>query len=395
MASAEKHMTQMTNDTNKQIAADTNQANKDIAQMNNEFNLQMLDKQIAYNKAAYAQQFSDTKQFTNEMFDKNVKNQWDMWNATNIYNDPASQMQRLSDAGLNPYMSQISPGSATATSVSSGQYSSGQMAGIDRPDATPYQAVGYTAIKPDVSGALQAALKVTDSVQGIGNSLMDNFVKTAQVRELNAGTQGINLSNELKARTMASDIGSALAGMQGRQLQNDYQKIVNAFTPTLMAGEANKLALTNQSQWITNAMLDTNLQWLPLEKRLQAGSAAADIVTKIQQGRLTGEQIQTERRRAELLMYQGQGEKWNVDQKKRMSQYFDDAVKYGSIPSLNNPLAMTAWSADHVDKGTREKTGKGVIEHVKDIPNRLGNPFDKDYPNPVWWLPHTWHNFGK
>ena len=347
MASAEKQMTQMTNDTNKQIASDTNQANKDIAQMNNEFNLQMLDKQIAYNKAAYAQQFSDTKQFTNEMFDKNVKNQWDMWNATNKYNDPASQMQRLSDAGLNPYMSQISPGSANATSVSSGQYSSGQMAGIDRPDASPYQAVGYSAIKPDISAALQAALKVVDSVSNIGNSAMDNMVKAGQIR-------GTSLDNQLKVGTMGANIGSALAGMQGQRLQNDYQKIVNSFTPALMAGEANKLTLNNQAQWITNAMLDTNLQWLPLEKRLQAGSAAADIVTKIQQGRLTGEQIQTERRRAELLMYQGQGEKWNVDQKKRMQNYFDDAIKYGSIPSSYKSPAYVQYlldkGSDSVDK---------------------------------------------
>ena len=253
MASAEKEMTQMTNDTNKQIAADTNQANKDIAQMNNEFNLQMLDKQIAYNKAAYAQQVKDNKDF---------------WQMNNDYNTPSAQMQRLSDAGLNPYMSQISPGtSSSAPSVS-------QMAGIDRPDASPYQAVGYSAIKPDVSAALQAALKVVDSVSNIGNSAMDNMVKVGQIR-------GTSLDNQLKVGTMGANIGSALAGLQGQSLQNDYQKIVNSFTPALMAGEANKLTLNNQAQWITNAMLDTNLQWLPLEKRLQAGSAAADIVTKI------------------------------------------------------------------------------------------------------------------
>ena len=321
MASAEKEMTQMTNDTNKQIAADTNQANKDIAQMNNEFNLQMLDKQIAYNKAAYSQQVKDNKDF---------------WQMNNDYNTPAAQMQRLSDAGLNPYMSQISPGtSSSAPSVS-------QMAGIDRPDASPYQAVGYSAIKPDVSAALQAALKVVDSVSNIGNSVMDNMVKAGQIR-------GTSLDNQLKVGTLGANIGSALAGLQGQSLQNDYQKIVNSFTPALMAGEANKLTLNNQAQWITNAMLDTNLQWLPLEKRLQAGSAAADIVTKIQQGRLTGEQIQTERRRAELLMYQGQGEKWNVDQKKRMQNYFDDAIKYGSIPSsYKSPAYVQYLSLIHI-----------------------------------------------
>lgn len=393
MASAEKKITQMTNDTNKQIAADTNQANKDIAQMNNDFNLQMLDKQIEYNKAAYAQQFSDTKQFTNEMFDKNTKNQWDMWNATNAYNDPSAQMQRLSDAGLNPYMSQISPGSATATSSSSGQYSAPQMSGVDTPTATPYQAVGYQAIKPDVSAALNAAIGVTEQVGNIFNNYFDNNLKEVQRRNLESAGIGIGLDNELKQRTMASSIGSALAGMQGQQLQNDYQKIVNSFTPTLMSGQANNLALTNQSQFITNAMLDVNLQWLPLEKRLQAGSYAADIATKIQQGRLTGEQIQTEKRRAELTMYQSQGEKWNVEQKQRMQQYFDDAIKYGSIPSPK--LAATKWLADDAAQKVTDATGKNPKEHILDLTKGLGNPFDKDYPYPVWWLPHTWHNVRK
>lgn len=357
MASAEKEMTQMTNDTNKQIAADTNQANKDIAQMNNEFNLQMLDKQIAYNKAAYSQQVKDNKDF---------------WQMNNDYNTPAAQMQRLSDAGLNPYMSQISPGtSSSAPSVS-------QMAGIDRPDASPYQAVGYSAIKPDVSAALQAALKVVDSVSNIGNSAMDNMVKVGQIR-------GTSLDNQLKVGTMGANIGSALAGLQGQSLQNDYQKIVNSFTPALMAGEANKLTLNNQAQWITNAMLDTNLQWLPLEKRLQAGSAAADIVTKIQQGRLTGEQIQTERRRAELLMYQGQGEKWNVDQKNRMSKYFDDAIKYGSIPSSYSSPAFGKWLYDQSELDKSIPSFKSFLKGDSATIHRMDS-VDSDFRRRMYYL---------
>ena len=357
MASAEKEMTQMTNDTNKQIAADTNQANKDIAQMNNEFNLQMLDKQIAYNKAAYAQQVKDNKDF---------------WQMNNDYNTPSAQMQRLSDAGLNPYMSQISSGtSSSAPSVS-------QMAGIDRPDASPYQAVGYSAIKPDVSAALQAALKVVDSVSNIGNSAMDNMVKVGQIR-------GTSLDNQLKVGTMGANIGSALAGLQGQSLQNDYQKIVNSFTPALMAGEANKLTLNNQAQWITNAMLDTNLQWLPLEKRLQAGSAAADIVTKIQQGRLTGEQIQTERRRAELLMYQGQGEKWNVDQKKRMQNYFDDAIKYGSIPSSYSSPAFGKWLYDQSEPDKSIPSFKSFLKGDSATINRMDS-VDSDFRRRMYYL---------
>ena len=39
-----------------------------------------------------------------KMFQENLQNQWDMWNATNAYNDPSAQRERLQAAGLNPWL---------------------------------------------------------------------------------------------------------------------------------------------------------------------------------------------------------------------------------------------------------------------------------------------------
>lgn len=82
---------QETNQANRDIAKETNQANLDIAQLSNEFNAAQLDKQI--------------------------EQQWKMWNAENDYNTPAAQKERYLEAGLNPYLQDV--GSGTASSMTS------------------------------------------------------------------------------------------------------------------------------------------------------------------------------------------------------------------------------------------------------------------------------------
>lgn len=63
---------------NKQNVDSTNKQNYEIARMNNQFNEKMFERQMHYNT--------------------------EMWNAQNRYNDPAAQVERLKNAGLNPYM---------------------------------------------------------------------------------------------------------------------------------------------------------------------------------------------------------------------------------------------------------------------------------------------------
>ncbi len=370
MASAEKQMTRETNETNKQIAAGTNDANRDIAQMNNEFNLAMLDKQIAYNKEAYAQQFRDA----NKMYDKQVATQWNFWNATNEYNSPSAQMKRLEEAGINPYMSDLSTGSASSASAPNGSVP--QMAGINTPTATPYQAVGWTAQKPDVVGALNTVATV---MRTLNESFQSNAKLPYELAAMRQGVTGQRLSNQYDARTLGARVGAAISGAQGQVLQNDYQRIVNYFTPSLMAGEATNKALQNQGLGITNSMLDINLQWLPLEKRLQAGSYAADIVNKIQDGILKGKEIERAKWVAMDAMYQAKGAKWTYDQKVRLEQYFDDAIKAAATPKLlDNPVGSIRSQARQL-RDDFKHTGVGrAIDGVR------------NYDGFVWWLPATW-----
>ena len=350
---SEMDITKATNNANKEIAAGTNQANKDIAQMNNEFNLNMLDKQIEYNKQAYAQQRDDALKF---------------WNMQNEYNDPSKQMERLDKAGINPYQSL-----GAVSSGSAGSVSTSQMQGITTPTATPYQAQGYTALKPDLNGRMAV---INQALQGV-QSALDGINKT---RMTDAQVAGIRLDNEYQSRTLGSRVGSALAGTQGQQLKNDYQKLVNAYTPGLMSNNLTAGMLANVGQSYTNAMLDKNLEFLPIQQRLQLADWGVDFMNKLQDGILKGKQIEEYKYRIQNAIEEARGKKFTNDQNERLQEYLDTIVKNNSIPSGKQVVG-------------------GVIQQFVDDVNGSGknpfsegnNPFKDNYHGaPIWWLPHTW-----
>ncbi len=306
MGASEMDLTKETNNANKEIAASTNQANKDIAQMNNEFNLNMLDKQIEYNKQAYAQQRDDAVKF---------------WNMQNEYNDPSKQMERLDKAGINAYqaLGAVSSGSAGSVSPS-------QMQGITTPTASPYQAVGYTAIKPDLNGRLSV---INQALSGVQKGL-DTINST---RSVDAQVAGLRLDNQYNARTMGARVGSALAGTQGQQLQNEYQKIANAFAPALMSNNITAGYLSNVGQSVTNAMLSQELDFLPLNQRIDFAGRCADFMNKLQDGTLKGKQIEEYKYKILSAQEDARGKKFTNDQNDRMVKYLDDIIIKNSLPS--------------------------------------------------------------
>lgn len=82
------------NRTNLQIARETNEMNYKIAQEANEANYRLWQSQN----------------------DANIK----MWNMENDYNDAQSQRQRLTDAGLNPYLMMNGGSAGSASSLNAG-----------------------------------------------------------------------------------------------------------------------------------------------------------------------------------------------------------------------------------------------------------------------------------
>ena len=84
------------NKTNFQIARETNAANQQLAEKQNQWNI-------------------------------------DQWNRENEYNTASAQKQRLLDAGMNPYWSSVSPG--TAQNIQSAPMANQQMAHVEKEDA--------------------------------------------------------------------------------------------------------------------------------------------------------------------------------------------------------------------------------------------------------------------
>ena len=91
----------------KKSQSDANATNLQIARETNAFNQQLAEKQ----------------------------NQWniDQWNRENEYNSAAAQKQRLIDAGMNPYWSSVTPG--TAQNVQSAPMANQQIAHVEPVDA--------------------------------------------------------------------------------------------------------------------------------------------------------------------------------------------------------------------------------------------------------------------
>lgn len=129
-----------TNAANLQIARETNESNYNIAQMSNEYNSAQLDKQIA--------------------------EQWRMWQAENEYNTPAAQAERMREAGLNPVLGDIGTGSASSMTSPSPQ-----------PAVTPTM-VGAT-MQPD--NTFERIIGSLGAFQNALNSYVDNTYKQTQI----------------------------------------------------------------------------------------------------------------------------------------------------------------------------------------------------------------------
>ena len=96
--------TKLTNETNYEIAQETNQANLDIANATNEANYRIAQMNNDYNE---------------QLLERQIDEQWKMWNAQNEYNSASSQRERLAEAGMNPYMMMDGGSAGTASAMTS------------------------------------------------------------------------------------------------------------------------------------------------------------------------------------------------------------------------------------------------------------------------------------
>lgn len=271
-----------------------NHANKEIAQMNNAFNEKMFDKQIAYNKEMYQQQLGDQWKFYNDskenawkLVENHQQYQTDMWNKTNEYNSPAAQRERLEAAGLNPYMMMngCSAGTAQTMSGSAGAAPSGgapSAQGVTPPTATPYSA-DYSGITAGLGRAIDVLSSIPD--RKVKEAQADNLRIEGKYIAGKAMAQILQMKTEAKTKEarLAMDklVSDVRKDLMSSQIAVNDQNIAESKART-------QIAVTE------NLMRQKQLEWLPMQQKIELAQAAADIALKRSTGNLNNVKAQHE-----------------------------------------------------------------------------------------------------
>lgn len=235
-----------TNAANLQIARETNESNYNIAQMSNEYNSAQLDKQIA--------------------------EQWRMWQAENAYNTPAAQAERMREAGLNPALSDIGTGSASSMSSPSPQ-----------PAVTPTM-VGAT-MQPD--NTFERVIGSLGAIQNSLNSYIDNTYKQTQIVGATQNNDYARQSQKIMLDMLENSktISDITAGNEKRRQYLELGLSTEAYN-----------AAIEQSAQMALQTIKSNTELNFLEPSLQVGLSRkfAEWALLKKQGQLTDKQIQKE-----------------------------------------------------------------------------------------------------
>lgn len=198
----------------------TNKQNAQNVRETNEANMYMNQQNLTYAKA---------------MFDKQMAYDYEMWNKQKEYNSASSQMARLKEAGLNPYVMMDGGSAGTAGSATAPSYSQPSML-----PAQPAQAQPIRSNIGDEIGMIQGyklASAQKDKIQAEASSEWQdaNFKRTQQTLEVlqilskihnvDADTKGKVLDNYFDGMTMDSRIKRAELDNDFVQAQTDLLKI--------------------------------------------------------------------------------------------------------------------------------------------------------------------------
>ena len=197
----------------------TNKTNMAINQMNNEFNAAEAEK---------ARQF-----------------QLDMWNRENEYNSASSQRQRLSEAGLNPYL-MMNGGNAGVAS------SSGPSSPASAAPPLSMQRQDFSGLSSTLSSALQISNQTKETNANVQSLQSQKSLFDAQANSILANVDWWKLGPEYKKWSQMTGLARA-----GLQFQTDRQNLRNMqWSGNLIQAQRLGVLLDNKSKQILNKYLD-------------------------------------------------------------------------------------------------------------------------------------------
>lgn len=228
----------------------TNRTNMAINRMNNEFNAAEAEK---------ARQF-----------------QLDMWNRENEYNTASSQRQRLSEAGLNPYL-MMNGGNAGIAS------SSGSTSPATAAPPLSMQRQDFSGLDNALSSALQISNQTKETNANVQSLQSQKALYDAQANSILSNVDWWKLGPEYKRWSQMTGLARA-----GLQYQTDRQNLRNMeWSGSLTQAQRINVLLDNKSKQILNKYLDEG-------QRLQLDLMAAQYYDSMASGHLKYQQAKSE-----------------------------------------------------------------------------------------------------
>lgn len=280
-------------------AVSTNKTNKNnmaINQMNNDFN------------AAEAQKARDF--------------QLDMWNRENEYNTASAQRQRLSQAGLNPYLMMSGGNAGTASSAgSSSPATAAPPLSMQRQD--------FSGLTSSLSTALQIANQTKETNANIQTLQSQKSLYDAQANSILSNVDWWKLGPEYKKWSQMTGLARA-----GLQFQTDRQNLRNmTWSGNLIQAQRIGILLDNQSKTIVNKYLDEG-------QRLQLDLMASQYYDSMASGHLKYQSAKTEITKRIVMLAEAKGMRISNDIAEKTAEGYIRALnaEYAASYDINSPF---------------------------------------------------------
>ena len=280
----------------------TNKTNMAINQMNNEFNAAEAEK---------ARQF-----------------QLDMWNRTNVYNSASSQRQRLSEAGLNPYL--MMNGGSAGVAQSSGSTSPASAA-----PPLAMQRQDFSGLSNTLSTALQIANQTKETNANVQTLQSQKSLYDAQANSILSNVDWWKLGPEYKKWSQMTGLARA-----GLQFQTDRQNLRNMnWSGKLIQAQHVGLLLDNNAKSVVNKYLDQG-------QRLQLDLLASQYYDAMASGHLKYQQAKSEITKRILMSAEANGYKINNKIAEETSEAYIKALnaEYSASYDINSPFSESKES---------------------------------------------------
>lgn len=274
-----------------------NNSNMAINRMNNEFNAAEAEK---------ARQF-----------------QLDMWNRTNDYNSASSQRQRLSEAGLNPYL--MMNGASAGIAQSSGSTSPASAA-----SPLAMQRQDFSGLSNTLSSALQIANQTKETNANVQTLQSQKSLYDAQANSILSGIDWWKLGPEYKKWSQMTGLARS-----GLQLQTDRQNLRNMeWSGNLIQAQRLGVLLDNKSKRVVNKYLDEG-------QRLQLDLMASQYYDAMASGHLKYQQAKSEITKRLVMAAEANGLRINNKIAEETSDSYIQALnaEYAASYDINSPFA--------------------------------------------------------